>query len=179
MARGQEAMRTLISSCVCLILLGVTGLVAEEPATPVVTVIWEDPDSYVDVRATLETQGRFEKRLFEALTAFIETEAAQILSPGRQLKVTVHNLDLAGYIEMNLLYAGEDTRVYRDSDRVMIEIEHQLLDASGAVLSEQRKRYTTQWRSLSSAMKQRGSFHYEKRLIRAWLRHLGSMRMGE
>jgi hypothetical protein len=158
-------------SCVFLTFLGVSGLAAEQPP-PVVTVAWENPDSYVDVRAAYGTQGQFEKRLFAALGAFIEKEAAKILVPGQKLMVTVHNLDMAGFIEMNTLRMGEWLRVVRDPDHVMIEIEHQLVDESGEVISELRKRYTARPRSQWSPGNEGRSFQYEKQVIIEWLRSI-------
>jgi hypothetical protein len=167
-------MRSLAIFFVCLVLLGVSGVVAGEQPSPVVTVVWEKPDSYIDVRATIEPQGKFEKRLFAALGDFIEAEAAKILLPGQQLKVTIHNLDMAGYIEMNLLRMGEWIRVVRDPDHVMIEIEHQLVDKSGEIISELRKSYTSLTRSQWTPGAQSRTFQYEKQIIREWLRSLTS-----
>jgi hypothetical protein len=155
-----------------LTLIGAGSLVAEELPPPIVTVTWENPDSYLDVRATIEPQGSFEERLFAALGRFIEVEASKILSPGQKLQVTVHNLDMAGYIERSMLQTGDWIRVVKDLDHVMIEIEHQLVDASGEVLSELRKMYSKRPRWQRSAATEARSFQYEKQVILEWLRSL-------
>lgn len=164
-------MKKFVTVFVCLIILGLAGEAADE--APVVNVTWENPAGYFDIRATNEPQRKFEQQLFGALTEFIEKESVPLLSSGQQLNVTIHNLDMAGFIQMNGLQLGEEIRVIRDSELVMMEIEHSWLDASGEVISEERKKYTGMYtHSLRADLRRGRSFHYEKKVLRDWLDHL-------
>ncbi|MCP4897059.1 MAG: DUF3016 domain-containing protein [bacterium] len=166
-------MKNVIQLCICLLLIGSSPAFAAEREAPVISVDWENPRQYVDIRASLEPQPVFEEQLFEALGEFIEQESARVLEAGQELKVVIHNLDLAGQIEMNVINSGEDSRVVRGRELVMIEIEHTLLDSSGQVISEKREKFSgTTSRVLQSTLMQGRSFHWEKELIRDWVRTL-------
>ena len=100
-----------------------------------VVVEWSDIRKFVDIRAGSGNQRRFEQHLFKELESHIRAETSALPKNGDRLVVTVHDLDLAGEIEMNSMGLGANARIIREPTLTMIDIEFQLLDASGTIIS--------------------------------------------
>lgn len=79
-----------------------------------VNITWQQPDSYRDIKAGSDIQSRFEKRLFNALTASLNKQAEQVLKTGQSLELTVTNLDLAGDMRPTFGATANDLRVVKN-----------------------------------------------------------------
>lgn len=92
-----------------------------------------DPGKFLDVRATQESQTKFEQTVMSELEEQFREEAAA-LPDNQTLKVTVTDVDLAGDIEYFHRWYPFGLRVIRNVDVPRLEFSYELRDANGEVI---------------------------------------------
>ena len=133
-----------------------------------VEVVWQSPENYRDIKPTNEKKSKFQEKVFKELEQHF-TELASKLDEKQTLKITVHDIDLAGDIRYMVGPHNQNTRVVRDIDFPKMKFDYQLLDASkksienGSADIKDMGFMTGIRKSLTS-----DSFHYEKNMIDDW-----------
>ncbi|MBT0585318.1 DUF3016 domain-containing protein [Alteromonas oceanisediminis] len=103
-----------------------------------VSVTWQSPDDYRDVRPTNQSRTRFQEQTFNRLEAHF-AEMAEALPEGQMLEVTVTDVDLAGQVWpssfVGLGSGAEDVRIIKDIDIPRMSFSYQLKE-NGLVIKE-------------------------------------------
>jgi hypothetical protein len=142
-----------------------------QPAT--VTVEWQEPETYSDIRPGNESKARFQKRTFAELDEYLQ-KLGEELPEDQSLKIKVTDLDLAGQVWPSSFVGyggmgGGDIRVIKSIDIPRIQLSYELLDSQGKVLK------TADVKVKDLAFMERGSMirdsdalRYEKRMLKEW-----------
>jgi hypothetical protein len=145
--------------------------VAAGAAAPVyagsVNVTWSEPQKYIDVRASNESQKRFEAHVFKELDKHWQKMAAE-LPEEINLTINVTNLNLAGDVDYSF-GLHRDVRVIKSLYWPMIEFDYQIT-AHGEVVSKGTAKIKDMaFMDRATALRSnRSSFYYEKRVISDW-----------
>lgn len=155
-------------------LIGSAGLAllfaASAAQAGTVEIVWQDPESYRDVRAGNEGQQHFVERVTEVLTEAFEDAAADHLPDDQKLQLTITDVDLAGDVEYFFLDFPAGIRVMRDVYFPSISFEWQLLDANGAALGSGTENIKDMGYRFSGVnFIYNPPFNYERRLIHHWI----------
>jgi hypothetical protein len=130
---------------------------------------YTDPSEFRDLRATDTSQDRFEQRVLKELEAHFRNEAA-MLPEGQNLRVTLTDLDLAGFIEYpSSMRWPMGLRVVRNLDFPQMNFTYEVRDASGELLSSgEEKLRDLSFRSTMFVNRDTDALRYEKALISDW-----------
>lgn len=135
-----------------------------------VEVQWQDPAKFSDMRASNESQSRFEQSTMNTLTAFFQKEGAK-LPEGQTLRITVNNVDLAGEVEYFHRAYPFGVRVVRRVYSPSMSLSYELLDANQAVVRAGDAKLRDVGFDLSTLHSlNRGPLLYEGRLVQDWMR---------
>lgn len=137
------------------------------------TVAFEytNPNDFRDIRATEQSQPKFEQSVLRELEQEFRDQAAK-LPDGQTLHVTLKDVDLAGDIEYFHRFYPFGLRVIRDIDFPQLELSYELRDASGAVISSGEDRIADMsfhFPAYATRLNQQ-PLDYEKALIGQWVR---------
>lgn len=162
----------------CLALLGsataaVAATPAPAPAAPgPVTVVFDQPEKYVDVRDNWADNDneRGRERYLPPLKEHLEKAAARRLAPGQQLAVTFTDIDLAGDFEPWRGLQFQDIRVVKEIYIPRLTFSYKVTDASGAVVKSGEKKLL----DMGFQMRITSGFRddplrYEKAMLDDWL----------
>ena len=138
-------------------------------ATGPVTVTWEDPSGFSEIR---QSQNRFEARRGDwvrGLARHVASEAAEVLGPGERLEVHILDIKRAGDYEPG--GHVDHVRVVRDIYPPRIDLRYARHDASGRLVDSGERRLGDVG-FLNRPLHGRASdaLRYEKRLIDDWVR---------
>ncbi|MES2624253.1 MAG: DUF3016 domain-containing protein [Pseudomonadota bacterium] len=129
---------------------------------------WDDPAQFRDIKVTNENKVRFQTRVINELEEQFRHEAEK-LPADQTLHLTVHDVDLAGYVEYFHENYPFGLRVIRNVDFPAIDLTYELRDANNAVIksgTEEIKDLGFRTPVLSDL--QRDPFRYETQMIRNW-----------
>jgi hypothetical protein len=137
------------------------------------TVAFEytNPDEFRDIRATEQSQPKFEQSVLREFEDEFRDQAAK-LPDGQTLHVTLTDVDLAGDIEYFHHAYPFGLRVIRDIDFPQMELSYELRDASGAVLKSGDDRIADMnfhFPTYATRLNQQ-PLDYERALIKQWVR---------
>jgi hypothetical protein len=137
------------------------------------TVAFEytNPEDFRDIRATEQSQPKFEQSVLRELEAEFRDQAAK-LPDGQTLHVTLKDVDLAGDIEYFHRSYPFGLRVIREVDFPQMELSYELRDASGAVIKSGDDKISDMsfhFPTFASRVNT-DPLDYEKALIRDWVR---------
>jgi hypothetical protein len=130
---------------------------------------WDDPAKFQDIKETSGNNARFQTRVINELEEQFRKEAEQ-LPADQTLHVTVHDVDLAGYVEYFHPGYPFGLRVVRNIDFPIIDLSYELKDANNAVIksgTEEIKDLGFRNATLTNNL-QRDPFRYENQLIKEW-----------
>ncbi|WP_028110035.1 DUF3016 domain-containing protein [Ferrimonas futtsuensis] len=135
-----------------------------------VTVIWQSPDDYRDVRANAGRQDRFENHVFATLGKEFQKSLKPLLNEGEKLVITVMDLDLAGDVRPSFGAAAHDIRIVKSVYPPMIEFSWSLQDASGKQLDGDKVKIKDLnfERGSTRASHSSDSLRYETAMIENW-----------
>ncbi len=150
-----------------LFLAGLVNQSAGAPAVVIdnVTVIYQDPDNFTDVRENNSTLTS--TYYLDELKACLQQTASPLLAPGQKLTITVSDVDLAGETRFG---RPDDIRVIKDIFIPRVALKFQLVDAGGKVVKEGERKLS------DPAFMQRlhlpGSdepLYYDKAMLKDWV----------
>lgn len=111
----------------------------ENTAPELISVEWQNPEDFTDVRPSNESRKRFRSRTFKALEKHLN-KLTRKLPEGHKLELVVTDLDLAGRVwPQNFVgfgNAGADVRIIQRVDIPRMDFSYKLLDKSGEVVKE-------------------------------------------
>ncbi|MCE9685863.1 DUF3016 domain-containing protein [Shewanella sp. AS16] len=113
----------------------------ESPVTEdgVVSITWQNPKDYTDIRSANMKKSRYERQLFETLTHNLNKEASKLLKPGQQLRMTVTNLDLAGDMRPTFGATPNDIRVVKPVYPPRMSFSYQILEGEQVIMAGDEK----------------------------------------
>lgn len=131
-------------------------------------VTWQNPQDYTDIVSDDGPQQAFQDSLFSYLDDEFARQAKR-LPDGSVLNVTVTNFDMAGRVENGV-------REIQALWYPQMTVNYQLLDATGAVSSEQQGVVYAQqdYYNANSALRQSeqnatsNEFYFEDAMVRQW-----------
>jgi len=130
-----------------------------------------NPDKFTDIEPGNGTDKSFRKGLERAFTEEL-SKSAKALPAGQTLEVTFTDIDLAGEVDPVDMPGGYQLRLLKDVYFPRLQFDYRVLDASGAVVSEQKgvelkdMSYLSGPRSATTST----SFYYETRMLRDWFK---------
>lgn len=131
-----------------------------------ITVNFENPDSFTDVRDS--SNGSPSKYYLEELSKYLKEQAAKRLTAGQTLVVTFTDIDLAGDIPPG---RTDDVRIIKSIYTPRMKFHFQLHDSSGAVLKEgDRNIYDLNYQNSALPINQNEPLRYDKALLADWIR---------
>ena len=132
---------------------------------------WTDPEGFRDIEAgNLMTQDRFERHVLEELQAHFGRNAARHLPADQRLRVTVSDVDLAGYVEYFVPGFEQGLRVVSDDLYFpRISFSWELLDEDAQVIgSGEEKLKDNSFRFHAGVISRDDNLLFEKRMIDEW-----------
>jgi hypothetical protein len=141
--------------------------VAAAPATAPtnVTVIYQDPDHFTDVRDS--TSSFASTYYLDELKACLQQAASPLLAPGQKLTITISDIDLAGDIRPGSL---TNVRIIKDIYIPHVALKFQLVDSAGKVVKEGDRRLTDL--AFMQRLRIPGAdepLYYDKALLKDWV----------
>ncbi len=145
--------------------LAQNSFAAPKPAPDNVTVIYQDPDKFTDVR---ENQSNTTSTYYlDELRAFLQKTASPRLAAGEKLVITVADIDLAGE---NLFNQPEQIRIMKDIYPPRVKLRFQLFGADGQVRKEgERKLFDLDFMMQTGRPGGGEPLYYDKQLLRQWV----------
>ncbi len=137
-----------------------------------VTVIWQDPEQYLDVKSTSGRQSRYQHHVFATLGKHFQAQLASSLPVEHGLTIRVTQLDLAGEVQPIFANASGPIRVIKSLYPPKITFEYEWRDNHGTLL----KSDLVQLRDLgfdwaNSGIYRHQSLRYEMQMIDRWVTH--------
>ncbi|HFB65382.1 MAG TPA: DUF3016 domain-containing protein [Aeromonadales bacterium] len=134
-----------------------------------VEINWSHPEKYTDVQPnSTSTTKKYRQRVIKELTTHLDTLAADKLPADYHLKITVTDVDLAGYIDFE---NGHQLRIVRDVDLPRIKLKYQLVKGDKSVgEAEANLKDMSFLRHINNKLNTTESFFYEKRLLSEWFK---------
>ncbi|USD37119.1 MULTISPECIES: DUF3016 domain-containing protein [Ferrimonas] len=136
-----------------------------------VTVVWQSPDDYRDVRASSGRQDRYENHVFATLGKEFQKRLQPTLAEGETLTIVVTDLDLAGDVRPSFGATANDIRVVKSIYPPGISFQWTLNDRDGkAIASDTVEIRELNFENTASRMRyQSEALHYELRMIERWV----------
>jgi len=143
-----------------------------------VTVIFDHPENYADVKDAFVGTEKGRDDLLAELRQFIESRAPSYLQKGQRLEIRFTDIDLAGDFEPSHGPQFDRVRIMKGVYPPRLEFGFKLTDANGQVLKEgQRKLTDLAYQSRLVRPGLDGELRYEKDLLVVWMHDdLGSAR---
>ncbi len=154
-------------------MLSIAGLYAgSASAAAEVSVTWQEPESYQDIRPSNQSRTSFREMVFKDMEAYI-AELAETLPDGQKLSMTVTDLDLAGEVwPASFLggVGGADIRLVKPLYIPRMHFSYTLTDATGKTLqSADVKLKDMAFMDRGSRINRRSeNLTYEKAMIKDW-----------
>lgn len=151
-----------------------TAAPESKPASDRVTVIFDHPENYTDVRdnSTDFENERGRDRFLPFFKEYIEQRAGKLLPAGQKLTVTFTNIDLAGDFEPWRGIAFHDVRIVKDLYVPRMTFGFTVTDEGGQVVKEGERKLLDgafQMR-ITGAGFNSDPLRYEKEMLNDWLR---------
>jgi hypothetical protein len=141
------------------------------PATGPVSVAWEDPAQFTEMRHSGNRYAASQGNWLTNLATYLRKEAEETLPAGHRLELTIVDIQRAGRYEPWLGVNMQDARIIRDMYPPRMTLRFRELDAAGAVLAEgERKLSDPAFLMNASRMSDSDPLRYEKRMVDSWLR---------
>ena len=129
-----------------------------------------NPDKFTDIKPGNGTDKSYRKGIERAFGQEL-SKSAKALPAGQTLEVTFTDIDLAGEVDPVEMPGGYQLRLLKDVYFPRLEFDYRVLDASGAVVSEQKGVELKDMSYLSMGSRtasSSGEFYYETKMLREW-----------
>ena len=139
------------------------------PAQGPVSVQWEDPAQFSEIRYSHNPSESRRGHWVEQLARYLREQAQARLPVGERLEVVITDIDRAGDFEPQRSINLQDTRVIRELYPPRIELRFRRLDAGGGVIAEGERQLTNS-AFLHTGRTDSDPLRYEEDLIDTWLK---------
>ena len=133
-----------------------------------ITIEWDNPQDYTDVKAVGGKQGPYETRVFKDLTDNLAKVAQQNLKSGLTLELIVTDLDLAGNVQSTFGATPNDIRVVKPVYPPRITFSYSVLEGDKVIMVGDEKLTDLNFMNGLKTPNQT-SLHYENALFKSWL----------
>ena len=141
------------------------------PATSPVSVAWDDPAQFSEVRHSGNRYAASQGNWLNNLATYMRNEAEETLPAGHRLELTIVDIQRAGRYEPWLGVNMQDARIIRDMYPPRMTLRFRELDAAGSVVAEgERKLSDPAFMLGASPSGDSDPLRYEKRMVDSWLR---------
>ncbi len=141
---------------------------APKPAAPDnVTVTFQDPDNFTDVR---ENQSNLTSTYYlDELRSSLQQAAAPRLGAGQKLVITVTDIDLAGD---NNFSSPDHIRIMKEIYAPRVHLKFQLLGADGKVLKEGERKLRDPYylQKIRMPAGSQDPLYFDKAMLMEWVR---------
>ena len=110
-----------------------------DKAASAVQVTFAAPEKFTDVKDDYMDTARGRDALLDELKQHITTRAANYLTAGQRLEITVTDVDLAGDFEPWRGTHFQDVRIVKDLYPPRVSLQFRLVNADGTVASEGKR----------------------------------------
>jgi hypothetical protein len=133
-----------------------------------VTVQWQEPEKFTDIRPANDSRSKYRERVMQKFDGFFNEMAAK-LPDGYRWQVTVTDIDLAGDVDYFIGGAGNALRVVKEIHSPAIKFSYVLRDNHGEEIAnaDEKLRDMSFMHSLHSVSVNE-EFHYEKQMLQDW-----------
>ncbi|MGL5048134.1 MAG: DUF3016 domain-containing protein [Shewanella sp.] len=135
----------------------------------VVKIVWQSPKDFRDIKSSGEVQSRYEKRLFEILTANINKEAAKILKSNQTLDMIITDVDLAGDMRPTFGATANDLRIVKDIYPPRMTFSYQVMENDKVIIAGDEKRSDMGFMGGIQSLSDK-PFMYETKMLTDWLK---------
>ena len=141
------------------------------PAAGPVSVAWEDPAGFTEMRHSGNRWAAAEGNWLNNLATYMRKEAEETLPTGHRLELTIVDIQRAGRYEPWLGPQMQDTRIIRDMYPPRMTLTFKRLDAQGGVIEQgERKLSDSGFLTGSTRFGDSDPLRYEKSMLDDWLR---------
>ena len=141
-----------------------------DKAASAVQVTFAAPEKFTDVKDDYMDTAQGRDALLDELKQHITTRAANYLTAGQRLEITVTDVDLAGDFEPWRGTHFQDVRIVKDLYPPRVSLQFRLLNADGTVLSEGKRQLQELGYLMTIAMPTGDPLRYDKEMLNDWLR---------
>ncbi|GAA4871388.1 DUF3016 domain-containing protein [Ferrimonas pelagia] len=160
------------------VVLGGTGTAVaadEAPQWPTqdgdVTVVWQEPENYKDVRTGSGVQSRYQNHVFATLGKHLQKRVTPLLQDGDKVTFTVTDLDLAGDVRPSFGRTSNDIRIVKSIYPPRMAFSYQVIDGSGEAIAQGEEDLRDMGFDTRSAGRyQNESLRYEMHMLDDWIR---------
>ena len=140
------------------------------PAAGPVSVAWEDPAGFTEMRHSGNRWAAAEGNWLNNLATYMRKEAEETLPTGHRLELTIVDIQRAGRYEpwMGINYGH--VRVMRDIYPPRMTLNVRITGADGQVLAEGERKLSDMSYLQTSTPVDTDNLRFEKRMIDDWLR---------
>ncbi|WP_084631373.1 DUF3016 domain-containing protein [Ferrimonas senticii] len=137
----------------------------------VVTVVWQQPNEYRDVKAASGIQSRYQNHVFATLGKHLQRQISPKLTDGQKLKIIVTDLDLAGDVRPTFGASASDIRVVKSVYPPRMSFSFQLLGADNQVRLQQQVELKDLGFDVGGVRRYSNeALHYEMQMLDDWVK---------
>lgn len=141
------------------------------PASGPVSVAWEDPATFSELRTSGNRFAASRGDWLLQLATYMRTQADKYLPDGHTLQLTIVDIQRAGQYEPWLRPEMQDARIIRNVYPPRMTVSFRELDAAGNVVNQgERKLTDLAFLMNSPPINNTDPLRYEKRMLDTWLR---------
>ncbi len=135
-----------------------------------VTVIWQEPDNYRDVKTGSGVQSRYQNHVFATLGKHLQKAIEPLLAEGETMTIRVTDLDLAGDVRPSFGATPNDIRIVKSVYPPRMEFTYEVKAADGSVkASGQEKLADLGFDSRSATRYHNDALRFEMRMLDDWV----------
>ncbi|ADN74701.1 conserved hypothetical protein [Ferrimonas balearica DSM 9799] len=135
-----------------------------------VTVIWQEPDNYRDVKTGSGVQSRYQNHVFATLGKHMQKKIEPLLAEGETATFTVTDLDLAGDVRPSFGATPNDIRIVKSVYPPRIEFSYEVKGADGSVkVSGEEKLADLGFDTRSVTRYRNDALRYEMQMLDDWI----------
>lgn len=167
----KTAFRFLCVALLGTLAAGALSVAAPAPAASRVTVVFDHPEKYTDLKDSWSDSEneRGRDRYLPPLREYLEQTLANRLPAGQQLTMTFTDIDLAGDFEPWRGIQFEDVRIIKDIYAPRMNFTFKVTDAGGAVVkSGERKLLDLGFMFNITPAFRDDPLRYEKAMLDSW-----------
>lgn len=151
-----------------LFLCGLSLLTVGTAQAGEVSVQWQQPEKFTDIRPANDTRKAYRERILKSFDSFF-AELADKLPEGYKWEVTVTDLDLAGDVDYFAGGAGNPLRVVKDIYSPAIKFSYVIRDKYGEeVASAEEKLRDMAFMQTLNSVNNSDELRYERQMLEDW-----------